>query len=117
MDDGICLGCFELPGFIYFIDLDDSIPLLHVNSESEGYHDACFLLSEAKYYGKESLELGITESGLEEIDEYLREDCEEYPGLTNWEAFCKMWNDNKSEKNIVFPDKQPDYTKTIEIIE
>ena len=97
----------------------DTEPILHIyqkirNSKDLEWEDAeddiQLSLVDNKVCGKSLSEWeDVDEEDLQVYDEFLRSPCKNEPSITNWEFFCKDWNENSPIK-VEFPDKQPDYT-------
>ena len=116
MNDSSFIGYIDLtPNYTISIYPEtDEEPIMHVDIHCEDIPDSCIFLTENKYYGSESLEADFSEEGLKYIDDFLREVDES--GKSNWEKLCEEWN-RDSSRHIDFPDAQPDYIKTKEVIE
>lgn len=110
------LATFDVNMRIRTFPTTEKVPAMHIDFYDEEFPDCLIMLTENKFYGNDSLKLELTEEDLKDINDFLKEKSEEDPNLTRWEYMCKDWNNYTPFDRIIFPDIQPDYSKTTEII-
>jgi hypothetical protein len=113
----IFIGSFNLDMRLRTFPSTEKVQAIHVDFHDDEYPDCLLLLTENKFYGKDSLVVELTDDDLREINNRLKAASTEDPSITNWEYMCRDWNKCTPYDKIEFPKEQPNYLKTKEVVE
>ena len=98
---------YKIEVFLYY-DLDNDIPLLHIND----YYGlkACLKIDKAEYFDHDNYTGRLSAGQLHSLQSYL-----ESPdnGKSRWWYFLRDWNEYETKPQIPLDTKIPDYTSLI----